>query len=202
MHCVNFDNQNVVPGKIVCVGMNYVEHIRELKGRDPEELVLFMKPNSAVSEDLVLPAAASRYEGELSFIMRDGRPAGIGFGLDLTLSQVQKRLKGKGLPWEKSKAFDRSAIFSRFIPFTENFRDLALELWINGELRQNGSVDLMLHKPSAILKEIARHFTLDDNDIVMTGTPKGVGTFARGNVFTGKLFRQKKLLLEQTWTVK
>ena len=134
--------------------MNYMEHIEELDGRDPGEIVLFIKPNSAISDQLMVPLATSRFEGELCFIVRDGVPAGIGFGLDLTLSEVQKSLKVKGLPWEKSKAFDGAAVFSPFVSFSGNFEGIRLELWINGGLRQRGSVDLMIYKPREILEEM------------------------------------------------
>jgi len=198
LNSVLFDKRKYFPTKVICVGMNYAEHIEELGNWEPGELVLFMKPNSSISSTLSVPEEVCRYEGEISFIVENGEYAGVGFGLDLTLVEVQKRLKAKGLPWEKAKAFDRSAVFSDFITL-ERLGNLRLTLSINGSAAQEGGEELMIHNPSQILAEAKRHFTLEDGDIIMTGTPKGVGSYKAGDRITGKIFDGEKLLLEREW---
>ena len=142
------------------------------------------------------------YEGEISFLIDSGNICGVGFGLDLTKREVQKSLKSKGLPWERSKAFDNSAVFSDFVPIKGNINNLNLELFINGSLIQSGSCELMLNKPEEILKEVKSFLTLEDGDLIMTGTPKGVGIINQGDEFTGKIFDGNKLLIESSWKAK
>lgn len=198
MNQITYAGTRYAPSKIICVGRNYVEHINELHNELPEELVLFIKPNSALADELFLPTEKCRYEGEICFLFKAGAPVAAAFGLDLTLPEVQNRLKSKGLPWEKAKAFDHSAVFTEFVPVPE-IDTLRLELWINGALRQEGGMELMIHKPAEIMAEIAKWFTLKDYDIVMTGTPKGVGELNAGDVLVGKLFAGTTLLMEKEW---
>ena len=203
MKSVRFNGEEVIPSKIVCIGRNYVEHIKELGNSIPEQPVIFLKPNSAISENIISGGDNTvHYEGEISFLIKSGKIAGVGFGLDLTKREVQKSLKTKGLPWERAKAFDNSAVFSDFIAFNCNINDLRLELFINGSLIQYGSCELMLNKPETILKEISTFLTLEDGDIIMTGTPKGVGTVIQGDKYSGKIFNGEKLLVEASWTTK
>jgi len=178
--------------------MNYVEHIKELGNWEPGELVLFMKPNSAINSVLTVPSENCRYEGEISFLVENGELSGVGFGLDLTLVEVQKRLKAKGLPWEKAKAFDGSAVFSEFVKFKQ-CGNLHLSLSINGKVVQEGGEDIMVNKPTEIVAEAKSHFTLEDGDIIMTGTPKGIGSYEKGDRFIGKIFDGEQLLLEKEW---
>ncbi len=191
---------SVVPSKVVCVGRNYVEHITELGNEMPSEPVLFIKPNSAISEWLVL-AKPYHYEGEIALLIRAGKPYAVGFGLDLTDRQLQSKLKKKGLPWERAKAFDGSALFSDFVPFSDDLSSLNLTLKINGELRQQGGVAEMIHQPLALIEEIGRFFTLEDNDIVLTGTPKGVGELFLGDELEGALFAGDTRLISHQWRV-
>lgn len=193
----------ITPSKIVCIGRNYAEHIQELDNEVPEQPVIFIKPNSAISDQLVSrPDEVIHYEGEITFLIRGGRIAGVGFGLDLTKRQLQDHLKPKGLPWERAKAFDGAAVFSEFVPFDGPTDDLRLELHINGALVQAGSVALMLTRPAAILADIQSTFTLEDGDLVMTGTPKGVGPIAAGDAYIGRIYNGDTLLVEGAWTVK
>ena len=188
--------------KVVCIGRNYVDHIKELNNETPAEPVIFMKPNSAISDQITInDNDAIHYEGEISFVVNNGKLDAVGFGLDLTKREIQTKLKGKGLPWERAKAFDGSAVFSEFAPVEGNMEDLRLELWINGELIQSGGVDLMLYKPTEILAEINTFSTLEDGDIIMTGTPKGVGVINFGDEFIGKIYNNNTLLVERTWVV-
>jgi len=203
MNTVLFDGLPVTPSKVVCIGRNYVAHIEELQNEMPDAMVLFMKPNAAIGGMLkAWPDKEIHYEGELSFIMGEGKIRGVGFGLDLTDRKLQSALKAKGLPWERAKAFDGAAVFGDFEPIEEeDIPQLAFQLWINDELRQEGDVNLMIHKPLDILDEVKTMTTLEDGDILMTGTPKGVGTFQTGDRIVGKIFLGLTELMATEWIV-
>ncbi|MXR68497.1 FAA hydrolase family protein [Shewanella sp. JBTF-M18] len=203
MRLVKYLEQQVTPSKIVCVGRNYVEHIKELNNEMPEEMVLFVKPNSAISETLLsTDQEPLHYEAELCFLVKEGRFEGVGVGLDLTKRHLQSRLKTKGLPWERAKSFDGAALFSEFVPFDGDLDSLSFRLIVDGELRQQGDVALMLNRPEAMLAEIASFMTLEDGDILMTGTPKGVGQIAKGERFTLELYQGERQLVSQSWVAK
>ena len=203
MNNISYQGQNIQPSKIVCIGKNYMAHIEELNSAVPDEPVIFMKPNSAISDEVIFDSEEEiHYEGEICLLIKDQQIAAVGFGLDLTKRQVQAKLKDNGWPWERSKAFDGSAQFSEFIPFSDKLESLRLELSINGELKQQGGYDLMLYKPDIILNEVKRIFTLEDGDIIMTGTPAGVGSINAGDEFVGKVFSGYELLVEHSWVVK
>ncbi len=202
MNCVVLNGKKVVPSKVVCIARNYVEHIEELNNEKPEETALFIKTNNAITDRLILPnLGVCHYEAEISLMVIEGRFAAVAFGLDLTLRDVQERLRKQCLPWEKSKAFDNSAVFSDFVTLDVEIDSLGVELYINGELKQKGDVSLMIHKPAEILKEASRYFTFENYDIIMTGTPKGVGTFKKGDLFEGKITSYKRVLIEKRWVV-
>ncbi len=192
---VLFEGQKVYPSKIVCVGRNYVKHIEELNNEIPDDIVLFIKPNSSIgTPDFERFEYPIHYEGEISFLISGELKIGdkitksvfkgIGFGLDFTMRDLQKRLKEKGLPWEKSKAFDGAAFFSEFkkIPEDFNFDDIKFSLLINGQTKQKSSSNFMLFKPLKIVEKIIDFFSLEENDIIMTGTPEGVGIVNPGDV--------------------
>jgi 2-keto-4-pentenoate hydratase/2-oxohepta-3-ene-1,7-dioic acid hydratase in catechol pathway len=141
------------------------------------------------------------YEGEISFLVLGGEIAGVGFGLDLTKRLLQDQLKPQGLPWERAKAFDGAAIFSEFVPFGDATDDLRLELHINDERVQSGGHALMLTKPADILADIKSTFTLEDGDLIMTGTPKGVGPIQAGDTYAGRIYDGEQLLVEGSWVV-
>ncbi len=203
MNHVIFDGVEVYPSKVVCIARNYVEHIEELNNEPPGEVTLFIKPNSSISEDLKLPNLGQcHYEGEITFIVKSDRSVGVGFGLDLTLRDVQSKLKEKGLPWEKAKAFDGAAVFSEFVSFDGNIDDLGIELYINSELKQKGDVSLMIHKPLEIFEEAKKYFSFYDYDLLMTGTPKGVGGFSVSDEFIGRILYKGVVLVEKKWVVK
>jgi len=203
MNNITFNNKSIHPSKVVCIGRNYVEHIKELKNEIPSEPVIFMKPNSAISDKIVVNGKDEiHYEAEISFVVdNNGVLAAVGIGLDLTKRQIQSKLKAKGLPWERAKAFDGSAVFSEFVEIDSETQYLRLELWINHQLIQSGGVDLMLYKPDEILQEINSFSTLRDGDIIMTGTPEGVGIVSKGDVFVGKIYNKDTLLVEKKWKV-
>jgi len=200
-HTVTFSGRPVIPSKIVCVGRNYVEHIKELGNAIPRQMVLFCKPNSAISDTLHYFTSATRFEGELCLLMGDNRIAGIGFGFDLTHADLQNDLKNGGLPWERAKAFDGSAVFSPFIEAPAHLDNLGFRLRQNGKTVQEGHFALMIHKPDTIVEEIQTFMTLKPGDIVMTGTPKGVSTYRPQDRFDVELFDGKSRLLHCEWQV-
>jgi len=203
MNCVKFDNDEVCPSKIVCVGRNYAAHVRELENEVPDQAVLFIKPNSAIADDIIFSdEGLIHYEGEITFLVIDGKFAGVGFGLDLTKRRLQDELKSKGLPWERAKAFDKSAVFSDFVGFEGDVARLRMELYINGELVQSGGCRSMLNKPPDLLKDINSVFSLENGDLVMTGTPEGVGAITRGDELIGRVFDEETLLVQGSWLVK
>ena len=199
MKSVEFENELVCPSKIVCVGRNYIDHITELNNTMPDQPVIFIKPNSSVSCVLRSEQGGLHYEGELSFLIREDKIFGVGFGLDLTKRALQTTLKQKGLPWERAKAFDGSAVLSQFVTLEDDISELSLRLSINCEAKQIGGVEDMLYSPQVLLREAQSFLTFEENDILMTGTPAGVGLVNRGDVFLGQVFRGDKLLLEHEW---
>ena len=202
MNRIRIGDDAVAPSKIVCIGRNYLEHIRELGNETPEQMVIFNKPNSTISSTLLADSGEPlHYEGEICFAIRDGRYHAVGFGLDLTRRELQSRLKAKGLPWERAKAFDGAACFSDFVELGDTaIGTLSLELEIDAELRQAGGYELMMHKPDAILAGIQAFMSLEDGDIVMTGTPRGVGQVAKGERFVGRIKSGDTVLVEHAWT--
>lgn len=204
MKTVELDGTSVIPSKVVCVGRNYVEHIKELNNEVPTSMVLFMKPNSALSSELITGKQTPlHYEGEISFLIKQGKIYAVAFGLDLTNRELQSELKGKGLPWERAKAFDGAAVMSQFVRIEESDIDkLSMQLWINDVLVQEGNIDVMIYKPLTVIKEINSFSTLVDNDIVMSGTPKGVGSYAKGDKFVGKIFIADREIISQEWIAK
>lgn len=185
-------------GKIVCVGRNYAAHAAELNNPIPSEPLLFMKPASAATElarPLHLPAGLGTVHHELELAVLIGKPlhhadseqarsaiAGIGVALDLTLREVQDRLKREGHPWERAKAFDGAYPLSGFIDAAGiDLQNLTLQLWRNGALQQDGHTGQMLFAVTALIAEISSIFSLQPGDVVSTGTPAGVGPLADGD---------------------
>lgn len=192
-------------GKIVCVGRNYAEHAQELNNPVPSSPLLFIKPaTSAVdlTQPLQLPERGRtvHFETELALLigerLTDASPeqaeravAGIGLGLDLTLRELQSRLKEKGHPWEVAKAFDGACPLSSFMALSEvpDWPALRFTLTIDGVERQHGVVSDMLFAIPQLLAEMSRHFTLMPGDVVLTGTPAGVGVLEAGAEMTFRL---------------
>ena len=189
MRTVLVCGQAVTPSKILCVGRNYVAHIEELGNEIPDAMVVFNKPNSAITDTLraQFEGEPLHYECELVFAVRGSKFAAVGVGLDLTRRAMQSRLKEKGLPWERAKAFDGAALFSEFVPLPERLEQLELRLEVDGELRQAGGVPLMIHPPATILAELAAWCSPQDGDLIMTGTPAGVGEVMAGQRFEAQV---------------
>ncbi|MFZ2288852.1 MAG: fumarylacetoacetate hydrolase family protein [Halopseudomonas yangmingensis] len=187
-------------GKVVCVGRNYAEHARELNNPVPAEPLLFIKPATAVvalDQPLHLPQGlgAVHYETEIALLIGQtlsgdvseqqaiAAIAGIGLALDLTLRELQDQLKAKGHPWERAKAFDGACPLSAFVEPAQlpDLTAIPLQLRINGELRQQGNSAEMITPIIALLRHIAGVFTLQPGDVVITGTPAGVGVLVSGD---------------------
>ena len=200
MKTVDFNGREIIPSKIVCIGRNYVEHIKELGNEVPNSMVIFLKPNSSISNKLFACRDEIHYEAEISFLVEKEKISAVGFGLDLTKRGLQSKLKEKGLPWERAKAFDNSAVFSSFVKF-KDINSLHVRLFINDNLVQFGGVELMMYKPNEILKEIKSFMSFEDGDIIMSGTPKGVGVVKNEDKFLGQIFCEDKLLVEKKWVV-
>ena len=200
MHKIQFGRRRMAPAKIVCVGRNYVAHIAELGNEVPEEMVVFLKPNSTITQTLLAVRDETvHYEAEICYLVEEGRFVGVACGLDLTKRALQTRLKEKGLPWERAKAFDGAALFSPFVPLSSPAVELEIELQVNGRVVQHGSTSLMIYPPERILAELSTFMTLDDGDIVMSGTPAGVGPVIAGNNYLCRLLAGGNELTAASW---
>jgi len=206
MKSVYFENNQkiveIIPEKIVCVGLNFLDHIKEMNSKIPEnDMVLFMKPNSSLSNDVFLPKDRCRYEVEISFLIKNQKLFKVGVGLDLTLVDIQKKLKKNGHPWERSKSFLNSAVFSKFVDFDENYDNISVKLFLNNKLMQTAKIKNMIHKPNEILKEINEKFSLENGDIIMCGTPSGVSDIKKGDLIKVILINKNNEILEKEWEV-
>ncbi|GGB98252.1 isomerase/hydrolase [Marinobacterium zhoushanense] len=186
-------------GKVVCIGRNYAEHARELNNEVPSEPLLFMKPSSALSpmeEPVRVPRdmGSVHFETELAVLIGERLShvdeqaaqhaiAGIGLGLDLTLRDVQDKLKAKGHPWERAKAFDGACPLSAFLTPASvgDLTDVELRLSVNDQVRQQGNSAQMLTPILTLISYISQWFTLEPGDVVLTGTPAGVGALQPGD---------------------
>jgi len=194
------NNQLISPSKVVCVGRNYVEHITELGNQTPEQMVVFIKPNCAISSELsAFHHEPLHYEAELCFVYKQGKFVAVGLGLDLTKRGLQGQLKSQGLPWERAKSFNGAAVFSDFVTLDVIDQSLSLELEIDGKLTQAGTIEQMIYQPDIILADLQTFLTLEDGDIVMTGTPKGVGVINAGSRFTGRVLQDGHCLVAGEW---
>lgn len=186
-------------GKVVCVGRNYAAHAKELNNPIPTEPMLFIKPASSVvpiSSPFALPQnlGVTHFETEMSILIgkrlqkaseEEALTAihGVGLALDLTLRELQDKLKEKGHPWEKAKSFDGACPLSDFVSPEKipDLQDVQLTLTVNGEIRQNGNSADMLTPVLQLLSYISQYFTLQPGDVVLTGTPAGVGPVSAGD---------------------
>ena len=201
MNSVNCSNESVVPSKIVCVGRNYSEHIEELGSATPKRMVVFIKPNSSISETLMSHHGENlHYEAEICFLVKDDELFAVGVGLDLTKRSLQNELREEGLPWERAKSFQGSAVFSEFIPIKGEQEVFGLKLDINGNTVQQSESTHMIHQPADILAELKTFLPLRDGDIIMTGTPAGVGEIVAGAEFSASIFHGEKLIINKVWT--
>jgi 2-keto-4-pentenoate hydratase/2-oxohepta-3-ene-1,7-dioic acid hydratase in catechol pathway len=198
--------------KIICIGRNYPEHIVELNNERPTEPVVFMKPDSAVllkQHPFVIPEFSNDIHHEIEIIVKiskvgkyiDAKFAHkyydeISVGIDFTARDLQDKLKAKGLPWEKAKAFDGSAVIGDFMMKTDfnSLENLNFELFNNGISVQKSSTLYMMWKIDELIAYVSQYFTLKIGDIIFTGTPSGVAKVSENDVLEGfleenKLFR-------------
>jgi 2-keto-4-pentenoate hydratase/2-oxohepta-3-ene-1,7-dioic acid hydratase in catechol pathway len=180
--------------KVVCVGRNYAEHAKELNNPIPTSPILFIKPESSIQcfvPEVRVPRHGIHYEAELAVLIAQplskataaecsAAISALGLGLDLTDRKLQSDLKAKGHPWERAKSFDGACVLTRFIPFNVNsaladFSQLTFFLDINGKRTQTGVCSDMLFDIPSLLSEISHTFSLRPGDVVLTGTPAGVG---------------------------
>lgn len=185
--------------KILCIGRNYAEHIAELNNERPSEPVIFMKPDTAILKDneaFYHPDFSNDIHHEVEIVLKINKMGKnieakfahkyyeeVGIGIDFTARDVQSKLKEKGLPWEKAKAFNGSAPISGFVPKSEfsDLKNLNFHLEINGETRQTGNTSMMLWNFDEIIAEISKYFTLKTGDLIFTGTPAGVSKVKIGD---------------------
>ncbi len=192
-------NKEYPIGKILCIGRNYVDHIKELGNETPEAPVIFMKPSTSVifeGESIVIPPYSSdcHHEAELAVLIgKQGKNipetqamehiAGYGVAIDLTLRDVQAELKKKGLPWDIAKGFDTACPLSDFVEArtVTDPQNWQIRLTVNDQLRQNGNTSMMIHNIPAIISRMSGIFTLEPGDVILTGTPAGVGPLRSGD---------------------
>lgn len=200
--------------KIICIGRNYAEHAKELNNPLPTEPVFFMKPETALvldNQPFTYPDFSEEVHHEIEIVLRvckDGARIpeesahehydAIGLGVDFTARDLQKKCKEKGLPWEKAKAFDQSAPVSRFLPKGDfnDLNELGFSLKVNGDKRQDGNTKDLIFTNEKVIAYVSRFITLNEGDLIFTGTPKGVSPVKRGDRLEGFLEGEKMLDFE------
>ena len=195
--------------KIICIGRNYVNHIEELKNERPTEPVVFMKPDSAIllkQHPFVIPEFSEDVHHEIELIVKISKVGKyiepkfahkyydeISVGIDFTARDLQAKLKVKGLPWEKAKAFDGSAVIGEFLPKSQfvSLENVNFELKNNTATVQKGNSSMMMWNIDELVSYVSQFFTLKIGDIIFTGTPEGVAAVKPNDVLEGFLEGQK-----------
>ncbi len=191
--------------KIICVGRNYAAHIEELQSMKPKKPILFLKPETSIiqkRQPFFIPHFSSNIDYEVEVLIRINRIGKhiqpkfaykyyqeISLGIDFTARTLQNKLKENGLPWEKAKAFDGSALIGEWISKSEykDLNDLNFSLELNGTEVQKGNTSNMLWKINDLISYISTYFTLKIGDIIFTGTPQGVGSIKENDIILGYL---------------
>ncbi len=199
------NHPSIAVANIYCIGRNYAAHAAELGNKVEAEPLVFIKPTSAIQkegEPLVLPTWSQEIHHEVELVLVIGRGgkhiskaaalshiAGYGIGLDLTARDLQNVAKQKGLPWTLAKGFDGSACLSRFVPAAAipDPQDVSFSLDINGERRQTGDTRMMVYDVPTLIEYVSSRFTLQEGDLLFTGTPEGVGPLKSGDKLSMKL---------------
>lgn len=200
--------------KILCIGRNYADHIAELHNERPSEPVIFLKPDTAVIKDnepFYHPDFSNDIHHEVEIVLKINKIGKnieakfahkyydeIGIGIDFTARDLQAKLKEKGLPWEKAKAFNGSAPISNFVQKSQfaDLKNLNFHLEVNDETRQKGNTEMMLWNFDEIIAEISKYFTLKTGDLIFTGTPSGVGKVNIGDKLTAFIEETEMLSFE------
>jgi 2-keto-4-pentenoate hydratase/2-oxohepta-3-ene-1,7-dioic acid hydratase in catechol pathway len=208
-----------MPQKIICIGRNYRAHATELNNAIPTVPVIFMKPSICavpMANIIFIPHGLGEvhHEAEIYFSIKENINRGdkfnacdvigrVGVALDLTLRDVQDTLKKQGLPWEKAKSFDASCPISESLLFeAQDLHSFEIKLFKNNTLVQHGLFRDIIFSLQDLLVEATKYFSLHSGDIILTGTPSGVGALHDGDTLTVQLFSQKGLLIENCCTVK
>lgn len=179
--------------KLICIGRNYTDHIKELENEKPAEPVVFLKPDTSIllkKQPFFIPDFSDDVHHEVEVLVKINKVGKyidkkfahkyydeIGLGIDFTARDLQSQLKAKGLPWEKAKAFDGAAVVGKWLPKTkfQNINNINFSLKKNDEVVQKGNTELMLWKIDELIEYVSKYFTLKIGDIIFTGTPAGVG---------------------------
>lgn len=194
--------------KIICIARNYAEHAKELNNEIPKNPVFFMKPDTAIlpkERDFYLPEFSQDIHYEAEIVLKISKAGKyiqkefahkyyeqITVGIDFTARDLQSQLKEKGHPWEIAKAFDGSAVIGEFHSKSDfNLENLNFKLEKNGEIVQNGNSQMMIHHFDDIIAQVSQYFTLKTGDLIMTGTPAGVGKVSESDVLSGYLENHK-----------
>ena len=202
---IKSSNQEIPIGKIVCIGRNYAEHAKELGNEVPAKPVLFLKPASSViysGDNIVHPNYGNELHHEIELVLLIGAKvkdasleeaenaiAGYGVGLDMTLRDVQSKLKSKGHPWTLAKCFDTSAVISDFV-LKEDYKlslDEKITLSVNGVIKQEDTLASMIFNPAELVEYVSSVMTIEKGDLIFTGTPAGVSKVNRGDKLVGKI---------------
>ena len=190
--------------KIICIGRNYAKHIEELANERPDNPVVFLKPDSAIlpnKNPFFIPPFSNDVHYEVEVLIKINKVGKhiasrfahkyydeIGLGIDFTARDVQQQCKEKGLPWEKAKAFDGSAVIGNFYNKKDfNLENLSFQLFKNNEIVQDGNTQSMLWKIDELISYVSQYFTLKKGDIIFTGTPAGVGKVSKNDVLLGQI---------------
>lgn len=194
--------------KIICIGRNYAKHIKELDNERPTEPVVFLKPDSAIlpkKMPFFIPSWSNEIHYEVEILVKINRVGKyidskfahkyydeIGLGIDFTDRELQSELKAKGLPWEKAKAFDGSAVIGKFYNKLDfDLENLSFQLYKNEEIVQDGNTKNMLWKIDELIAYVSQFFTLKKGDVIFTGTPEGVGSVNENDILIGKIENQE-----------
>ena len=200
--------------KIICIGRNYIDHIKELSNQKPKDPVVFLKPDSAIiakNQNFIIPSFSDDIHHEVELVVKINKVGKhidnsfsnkyydeIGLGIDFTARDIQNNLKEKGHPWEKSKAFDNSCMIGKFLN-KNNLEDLSsikFSLKKNNELVQSGCSSDMLWKIDELISYVSQYFTLKIGDLIFTGTPSGVSRVESGDILEGFISADKMFTLK------
>ena len=200
--------------KIICIGRNYVKHIEELNNDRPDEPVVFLKPDSSIllkQHPFVIPEFTDDVHHEVELLVKINKVGKyiepkfasnyydeIGLGIDFTARDLQAKLKENGLPWEKAKSFDGSAVIGEFYPKSDSksLEDLEFKLVKNGEIVQLGNTKHMIWKIDELISHVSQDFTLKKGDIIFTGTPEGVAAVKPNDILEGYLEDKKSFRIQ------
>jgi 2-keto-4-pentenoate hydratase/2-oxohepta-3-ene-1,7-dioic acid hydratase in catechol pathway len=200
--------------KIICIGRNYVNHIKELQNERPDEPVVFLKPDSAIllkQHPFVIPEFSNDVHHEVEILVKINKVGKyieprfshtyydeIGLGIDFTARDLQSKLKEKGLPWEKSKAFDGSAVIGEFYPKKDfsSLENINFKLVNNETTVQKGNTSYMIWKIDELISYVSQYFTLKKGDIIFTGTPEGVSAVKPNDILEGYIENKKSFRIQ------